>query len=444
MSAVAPFSHRFSGPWTDEELRSRIAVTVEPLTGLSNLGPDTAASRLESFFKTLVVPTTQMISIVRQMIERASAYCDCAYRDEVAVKALIYGSGSTIEAHTRQATCLTGLAGVGKSVLFDAFWRVFGRTEFVEMPGHARLELNACWRMTIRGGASFAQLIQPHFRNQSSIAPSKALGFAVSEAAAQGVALILADEFQFITSGSANTMMANLLFQLAQVGPPVLYACNFSMLHALWRRPQQDRDRLLLSPIILHPEPIGEDWTTTMEACLTVSEEFSSLKNSPDIQLMHDYTFGIKRSLRSLLVLAYLEMRNDKQSKVTRQHLTAAFCSPEYGAMREDVENLVMSAVSPSLRRKDLTCPFAGANVNSSPKGKEVDHPAAQANANNSTRAAQLSMLNPELRELLTALEDQALPANPPKTRTHRRIPASARNLLGGAERFASRDKKDR
>lgn len=444
MSAAYPFSGRFAGPWTDDELRKRIAVTVEPLNGLSDLGPDEAASRLESHFKTIVVPTTQMVAIVRQMIERAKAYCDRAYPDMVAIRALIYGSTPTCEVQTSQATCLTGLAGVGKSVLFDAFGRLFGSPEFVDMPGHARLELRACWRMTIRGGASFTQLVHPHFRIQSAIAPNRMLGVAVSEAGAQGVALILPDEFQFITSGNANTMMANLLFRLAQIGPPVLYACNFSMLHALWRRPQQDRDRLLLNPIILHPEPIGEDWTTTTEAFLRVSEQFSSLKNDADIKLMHDYTFGIKRSLRSLLVLAYLIMRKNRQTQVTSEHLTTAYCSPEYGAMREDVENLVMSSASPSLRRKDLKCPFAAAEMNPRPKTNVVEHPAIQARAGNATRAAQLSMLTPEARALLTALEEQALPAAPSKTQPPRRPPASAKKLLGGAERFASHDKKNR
>jgi hypothetical protein len=384
-----------------------------------------------------------MVAIVRQMIERAKAYCDRAYPDIVAIRALIYGSTPTTEVQTCQATCLTGLAGVGKSVLLDAFGRLFSIPEFVDMPGHARLELRACWRTTIRGGASFAQVVLPHFRIQSSIAPSKLLGCAVSEAGAQGVALILPDEFQFITSGGANTMMANLLFRLAQVGPPVIYACNFSMLHSLWRRPQQDRDRLLLNPIILYPEPLGEDWATTTEACLKVSEEFSSLKSDEAIRRMHDYTFGIKRCLRSLLVLSYLQMRKNKQTQVTREHLTAAYCSPEYGAMRDDVENLVMSSANPSLRRKDLKCPFAAADAKHPPNRNVIEHPATQARAGNATRAAQLSMLTPEARSLLTALERQAQLATPPKTRRTHRPPASANKLLGGAERFASHDKKD-
>lgn len=440
MSGTHNFSKRFVGPWSDKVLRSRIAVKVEPLKDLSKFGPAEAGSRLEACFKTVVVPTAQMLAIVRKMIELAKAYCDRAYPNPVAVRTLIYGRDYITE--DCQATCLTGLAGVGKSVLFEAFCRIFETLELVEMPGHARLELLPCWRMTVRGRAGFSQLVHPHFRDQGKVASSRVLGCAASEAAAQGIALILPDEFQFISSGSANTMMANLLFRLAQVGPPVIYACNFSMLHALWRRPQQDRDRLLLNPIILEPEQQGVDWTATVEGCLDVAEEFSALKKESDIALLHDYTYGIKRSLRSILVIAYLEMRKQKQTQVTTNHLKAAYHSFRYGAMREDVENLAQGAVTPSLLRKDLACPFGSAVVEP-PANNVVELPSAQTHAANATQAALLSMFTPEMRQLVAALSQQALPEKTKTSKTPRRPPVSPENLLGGAERFAGPKKKD-
>jgi hypothetical protein len=442
MSRNRTFSTRFAGPWSDRELRARIAVKAEPLKGLTALGPQEAAIRLESSLKTVVVPTAQLVVALRQLIERAKAYCDRAYSNDVAVRTLMYGTSLSSGLDNCQATCLTGLAGIGKSVLFDAFCRVFSDSEFMEMPGHARLELRACWRMTIKGRAGFSNLVHPHFRDQSLVSPSRMLGFSVSEAAAQGIALILPDEFQFITSGHANAMMANLLFRLTQIGPPVIYACNFSMLHALWKRPQQDRDRLLLNPIVLHPEQIGVDWTATAQGCLDVAEEFSLLNNEGDIRLLHDYTFGIKRSLRSLLVLAYLEMRREKQTRVTSSHLSKAYGSDKYSAMRDDVENLVQGAVTPSLLRKDLTCPFRIAVV--APTAKNVvEHPSAHSHAANATHAAMISMLDPDMRKLVKALDSQGPPPPPPKPKAHRRPPVSAENLLGGADRFAARDKKD-
>ena len=443
MNNSGPFSARFSGPWTDDVLRSRIAVRAKALTGLGKLGPAEAASRLEEHLKTVVVPTVQMVAALRVLIERAKAYCDLSYPNSVAVLALMYGPARVGSVENFQVTCLTGLAGVGKSALFDAFCRVFPTPEPIDIRGHARLELHACWRMTIRGRTGFSQLVNPHFRDQTAVSPSRILDCAVKEAASQGVALTLADEFQFLASGSANTMMANLLFRLAKIGPPVIYACNFSMLHALWRRPQQDRDRLLPNPIILYPEQLDDDWTATVEGCIDVAEEFSQLRNKADIRLLHDYTFGIKRGLRSLLVQAYLQMRKSKHPRVTTSHITAAYLSPAYKAMREDVEELVSGVATPSKLRKDLSCPF---DSTSTPRadGNPVEHPATRMQSTKATHAAQLSMIQPELRKLVEALETQAQPAPAKKAVTTRRPSVSATNLIDGADRFTQRQKKDR
>ena len=237
-------------------------------------------------------------------------------------------------------------------------------------------------------------------------------------------------------------MMANLLFRLAQIGPPVIYACNFSMLHTLWKRPQQDRDRLLLSPLILHPEPLGIDWTATVQGCIEIAEEFSLLNNESDIRLLHDYTFGIKRSLRSILVLAYLQMRREKQTHVTAAHLKKAYSSDDYSAMRDDVENLVQGAITPSLLRKDLTCPFRSVVVAAATQNV-VELPSVREHAANAAHAALLSMIDPEMRHLVQALDSQGSAAAPPKSKRPRPPPASAENLLGGAERFASKGKND-
>lgn len=441
MNAARTLSTRFAGPWSEKELRSRMAVKATPLKGLADVSPGEARSQLEASFKAVVVPTAQMVAAIRTMIERAKTYCDRAYPDTVAVRALIYGSASAFAPENCQATCVTGLAGVGKSVLFDAFGRLFNSAETFDIPGHARLELRGCWRMTIRGRAGFADLVHPNFRDRTNISPSRFLGCAVSEAAAQGIAMILPDEFQFITSGSANALMANLLFRLAQVGPPVVYACNFSMVHALWKRPQQDRDRLLLNPIILQPEQLGADWTATVRGFLDVAEEFSLLDNDGDLRLFHDYTYGIKRSLRTLLVLAYLEMRKAKHAHVTPSHLMKAYGSIGYAAMREDVENLFQGAVTPSLLRKDLACPFGSAVV-ARPHKTVLDTSSATSHAAIATHAALLSMIPPEVRGIVEALGRQEAPPRSSKTTGLRRPPASAENLLGGADRFTSKETK--
>lgn len=444
MSDALPFSSRFRGNWSDDQLRSLLAVKAMRLENLSTLGPTEAQNRLDSAMKQVVVPTSQMVSGVRYLIERATTYCDGAYPSTTAVLGLIYGSKSAYSPDNRRATCITGLAGVGKSVLFDSFMRIFGSPITLDIPGHLRLDLRPCWRMTIRGRAGFSSLVLPHFRIKNGNSPSRVYDDAASEAAAQGIALILADEFQFISSNKANTMMASLLYRLAEIGPPVIYACNFSMVNALWRRPQQDRDRLLLKPIILHPDSPGPEWQSTVEGLLAVSEEFSGLNCADAIQLLHDYTFGIKRCLRSLLSIAYMEMRKRKEEQVQLSHLSAAFHSLEYAAMLEDIEILVQGKVSPQLLRKDLACPLVeNTNAAHGPPYRGKGSASTQA-VKSATHAALLSMLTPEMRVLLSKAGDQSATPEKKTPRGPRKPHPSVENLLGGAERFASRDKKDR
>ncbi|WP_156970026.1 hypothetical protein [Arenimonas malthae] len=443
MSTTPPLSLRFRGNWSDDELRSLLTVDATKIENLSALGPTEAQSRLETALKQVVVPTSQMVSGMKYLIERAGTYCDGAYPNERAVLGLIYGSESTYSPENRRATCITGLAGVGKSVLFDSFMRLFGGPIAFDMPGHAGLELRPCWRMTIRGRAGFSSLVLPHFRIKDTISPSRIYETARSEAAAQGIALILADEFQFISSTNANTMMASLLYRLAEIGPPVIYACNFSMVNALWRRPQQDRDRLLLNPIVLKPENTGPEWQYTVEGMLAVAEEYSGLNSVHAVQVLHDYTFGIKRCLRSLLSLAYMQMRRTREQKVLLSHVTAAYHSLEYAAMREDVENLVQGTVSPKLLRKDLACPLVdNTSALDGPPKKEKDIVPTQA-MKGATHAALLSMVAPEIRALLLKMDDQAFSPEKRIPKALRKPHPSVENLLGGAERFASRDKKD-
>lgn len=439
MSAPGTFAARFAKPWDDDALRARMAVKAQRLVGLSKLAPSDAAGKLGDALRAIVVPTAQMVAVVRLLIGRAKSYCDRAYPDDVAVLRLIYESGSISTAEDGQVTCLTGLGGVGKSVIFAAFCRVFSDPEHVQIPEHVDLVLHPCWRMSIRNRSSFAGMVHPHFRDQTAVRSNRILGVTVSEAAAQGIPLILPDEFQFITSSNANAMMAKLLFQFARIGPPVVFACNYSMVNALWRRPQQDRDRLLLNPIVIRPEQLGPDWTATVTECLTVADEFSALGTEANIALLHDYTCGIKRSLRTLLVLAFIQMRSESQTQVTAEHLCTAYRSPEYFSMRADVENLIQGAVTPSLLRKDLACPFRAAAPLE--MGKVVEYPSSKDHASKATQAAMVSMLSPGARRLLQVLQSQGT-TPPPKGKVPRRPPATAENLIGGAARFAGAQKK--
>lgn len=430
-----PLSQRFLLPDDDSILRARISFEPNPLTKLSLLSPVDAANLLGTTLSHVVVPTTQIVTVIRQLADTAKSYCDRAYADKQAILKLIYGSTPPIFPEDAKLICLTGLSGVGKSVILDAFSRAFSGEECFAISKHTEIKAKACWRMRIRGRASFADLIIPQFRQQEGVRSYALAEQSSSEAASQGIGLILPDEFQFITSSKANSLMVKMLFMLGQIGPPVVYACNFSMVRALLRRPQQDRQRLLVDPIIVLPESLGQDWERTVEACLKVAPEFRSLDRAIVQRELHDYTYGIKRALRTLLVLSYLEMRREKHRVVTRQHIANAYRSTGYWAMRDDVENLFLAANSPDLLPKDLRPPITASRM--PPTDNAGAASTAPAGSSDETaQASLLSMLSPDGKRALEAIAKQSEIA-PPAGKPPRRRPATAAALVQGADRYS-------
>ena len=431
-SSPSPWAQRF-GEVSDEALRRRLRVPAERLLGLNLVSPEVAVDRIRTALKCVVSPTEQMLRILRTLLDRARAYCLRSYPDAAAVLRLMYGS-KVPAADDGVVTCVTGLSGAGKSVLLDLFCRLLSERPVIDITGHASLELQSWWRLQVLDGATFAQMVTPQFRHPDTISPSRVLAHAVTEAAAQGVATILADEFQFITGSAANTHLTKLLLRLSQVGPPVVFACNYSMVHALLRRPQQDRDRLLATPIILLPEPMGVDWIQTVADCLEVAAEFELLQGPVTAALLHRYAFGNKRGLRRLLCLSYLQMRRENETQVSRDHLRRAYLSVEYTSTRHDVEQLIQNALDPQKLPLNLRCPFESAECLPS-AAPVVPHPAAEQHEERKAQAALRSQLTPHARQMLALLENQGDPDPPIASKADSSL-LTAEKLIGGAKLF--------
>lgn len=436
-SAPSPWTQRF-GEVSDEVLRRRLRVPAEPLLGLSLVAPEVAVDRIRTALKAVVTPTGQMLRILRVLLGRAHAYCLRTYPDTTSVLRLIYDSRITA-ADDGVVTCLTGPAGAGKSVLLELFCRLLCERPVIDIPGHASLELRSWWRLQVRDGATFAQMVTPQFRHPDTISASRALAHAVTEAAAQGVATILADEFQFIVGSDATTHLTKILLRLSQVGPPVVFACNYSMVHALLRRPQQDRDRLLAAPIVMLPEPLGPDWIQAVSDSLKVAAEFELLQGPAAAALLHRYTSGNKRSLRRLLCLGYLQMRRENESRVSVDHLRRAYLSEDYTSTRRDVEQMTQDALDPKRLPLNLRCPFENAECTPA-ETPTVPRLAAEQHEERQAEAALLSQVSPRARQLWALLENQgdAVRSHPAKTG---RPPLTAATLTEGAQLFLDQNR---
>lgn len=442
MSSPTPWSSRFDTGVSDSALKRALRIEVVPVTNLASMSPNQAAAHLRAALQSAFVPTTQILRVIRHLTEVAKAYCEIAYPDSVSVLRRIYHPEEQFGRASFTATCLMGLAGTGKSAILAAFARMHPTRVRASVPNHSELELQACWSLRLHDRATIKDLLLPRFRAQpQKMLPKDVPLNAVSELAAQGVSLILADEFQFVTGSDANVMVTKLLLRLAELGPPLIFACNYSLVHRLWKRPSQERDRLLVRPIVIQPEPMDDDWFATVSEFTRVAPEFATLNAEQVSESLHSYSFGIKRSLTELLVLAYLEMRQNGDPHVTQAHITRAYTSTGYASMRSDIEHLLAGAISPSRLERDFRPPFS-MPIEVPSRGRAIPHPAVSEYESRIAQAALDSLTSPAAKEVLELLGNQ--PKEDRRTRSRPTRPAATvQNLIGGAERFAKGETDD-
>jgi hypothetical protein len=88
---------------------------------------------------------------------------------------------------------------------------------------------------------------------------------------------------------------------------------------------------------------------------------------------MYAMTASVKRKLRQLVTRGFEIFRDSGAKKMTMDHVKAAYSSPQFSAMREDVEALLIQAATHKRLpgRSDLWCPL-GVEFNSIPFVKKT------------------------------------------------------------------------
>lgn len=350
---------RFPEHMSDAYIDERIGRSPKTLTDLSTRPAIEAGEELSCALESIVVPTAQMRFVLRIMTSKARAYARHAYSDEPTFLRRTY-SDEKVSGEMR-ITFLTSLAGAGKTVTLNSFQRLHQDTR-VELPGHADLRLKAAWLLTAENGASAKKLLLPHFRHNSDES-RKSLTFAKvnRECSTQGVALLLGDEFQFISRNNGSALAANAILKLTKIGPPVFIATNYSLLHSFMRRNQEDRQRFFSDILEMHPEPRNsKDWEAIVRGALRVATEFHFLLDDPNVYSeLHVLTFGIDRLLAILLRHSYFAMRERSASHVTIEDIRIAYGSIHYAASRSDICQLEAGILNPKALPSDLCCPVS-------------------------------------------------------------------------------------
>ncbi len=409
----------------DQQIRTMSAMPARPVSALRSMSTELACSAITNAWQRTFTPTAQTTQLLRSLYSIATAtarelyptrqsFFDGAYRRERSIKT------------DRPATCLTGLAGTGKTSIIEALGRVLPPATPIGLgDGHPRAILQSHWSFKLhkrtRISAIHAALLDQArdveaslFGDRSDAIESRDTSrgnhlapYCAKLAWLQGVPMIVGDELQHLSqSERANASVTSVLLQLNSIGPALVYCCNFSLVHRLLRRAQEDKQRLLSDVLIVHPEVDGsEDWCAVVGGYCAPDPSIFPLSSKESLQRLHFYTFGLNRLVKSLLLEAYrFARKRGGNTAVDMDDLEKAYRSNNYFANRCDVEVLHRMRVESVRNRDDLRSPWQ----ESVPLGKGNKDGMSPAAANQFAKQVVRSSLTVREAETLAQLRSAA------------------------------------
>ncbi|MDC7714419.1 hypothetical protein PQU96_09795 [Vogesella sp. LYT5W] len=434
---------------TDESIRLAAYLPGVLVQNLAHLSVEEACQKLDQAWKAIFVPGPQHVELLRCLLEQARGFASSSYPTvkDYNRRRCSYMQGASAPQPIR---CLTGLAGVSKSSLIQAFERICRLQPTAEFQTEGqRLMLYPVRYVKINGQPSVVGILQG-MSNPVALAGRRMTGMTGLMAhvgdwfMATATSTLVVDEMQFFTqSSSASTKTSHLIMTLANLGPPLVYVANFSLVKKLMLRPQEERDRLLAAPMVLDP-PAADDqwWSDAIREYLAVSSDTFRLDAVSHAAVLHHYTAGLFRALRQLLLQAYREARAQDKDVVTLEEVKLAYGSRAYSSHRKDVEDLASLSISSQMaeKRPDLVCPFIEVQIAgkvakpTAPQQPQTlcsppDVPAALIE---STISASAKATLRDLREVANQPSEERTTAA--VTRLPKRTPVTAQSLHLGAQ----------
>lgn len=357
---------------TDESIRLAAYLPGVPVQNLEHLSIEEACQKLDQAWKAIFVPSPQHVQLLRSLLDQARGFARSSYPTVKDYNRLrcSYMQGASAP---QSICCLTGLAGVSKSSLVEAFERICRLQPTAEfLTEGQRLMLYPVRRVKVNTQSSVLGILKGMV-NPLALVGRTMMGMTGLMAhvsdwfMATATSTLVVDEMQFFTqSSSASTKTSQLIMTSANLGVPLVFVANYSLVRKLTLRPQEEKDRLLVDPLMLDP-PKADDpwWVDAIGECLAVSPDTFRLDAAGHAQVLHWYTAGLYRALRRLLRQAYREARGQGKHVVTLEEVKLAYGSRAYSSQRKDVEDLASLAVSSRMaeKRPDLVCPFSEVRI---------------------------------------------------------------------------------
>lgn len=352
---------RFSGCFEIEQIRQRVTVRPEPVGDLSQKIPRIAADVLLDRLKQIFLPNQFALDFIQELVGRADLFSRSIFTNERDHNKKLYNPPDA----NVPLICLTGLAGVGKTETIAAMARLLPvDIEYESGHFHGKVPLVPYWYASAnekaRGNQLLLDFLGPSEDGKRPTA-SQLLSACRRRVYLHGVSLVFLDETQHIVKGLGSALVTDILLTLTKIGPPTIFLANYSLLHKLNSRNQEDTQRLLSQPRVMHPDdPNGKDWRAYVAECIRVSDGQIRANVDEFADELYRLTFGLKRLAVNLISLAYIECRSRKRNYIALGDLSAANLTPEYCSSRVSVDELKRIVLEGSRKspRPDLYCPL--------------------------------------------------------------------------------------
>lgn len=410
---------RFNGCFEIEQIRQRVTVRPEPVEDLSQMIPRIAGDVLLERLKQIFLPNQFALDFIQELVGRADLFSRSMFTNERDHQAKLYNPPDA----NVPPICLTGLAGVGKSETIAAVMRLLpADIEYETSHFNDKVPLVPYWYASANEKGRGKQLLSDFLGSGSAgnrTNASQLLAACRRRVYLHGVSLVFLDETQHIVKGLGSALVTDILLTLTKIGPPTIFLANYSLLHKLNGRNQEDTQRLLTQPRIMEPDdPNGKDWKAYVVECIRVSNGQIRANADEFAAELYRLTFGLKRLAVHLLSLAYIECRSKKRDYIALGDLSAANLTPEYCSGRVSVDELKRIALEGPRGTSwlDLYCPLDVPT----PHQSNVFQFARQERDERVTAVAIDSSLTTQEREVLKLVEAKS---RSPQAKAKRRKP---------------------